>query len=139
MKITKRDKEYILEFLMQGNSLYDSLEILANICENLNLTYLNPRIKHFRYFQFTFFGFIVKVNGIIDRMIFRADFLKNNIPEFGEVYSTLKKLKNNMEMTYKSISEKEMVKGKNQIIELYNDYSKIFAGIIKICKKLILV
>ena len=82
MKVTKQNKRYLLNFLMQSNSLQDLLGILANICENLDLTYLNPRIKHFRYFQFTFFGLIVKVKGLLDMMVFRAEFLKNNIYEF---------------------------------------------------------
>jgi len=137
MKVTKRHKEYLLNFLMQSNSLHDLLGILANICENLDLTYLNPRIKHFRYFQFTFFGLIVKVKGLLDIMVFRAEFLKNNIYEFDEIFFKLKKLKKNMELTYKSISEKEMAKGKNNIIELNKEYSKTFEDILEICLKLI--
>ena len=122
---------------MQSNSLHDLLGILANICENLDLTYLNPRIKHFRYFQFTFFGLIVKVKGLLDMMVFRAEFLKNNIYEFDEIFFKLRKLKKNMELTYKSISEKEMAKGKNNIIELNKEYSKTFEDILEICLKLI--
>ena len=137
MKVTKQNKRYLLNFLMQSNSLHDLLGILANICENLDLTYLNPRIKHFRYFQFTFFGLIVKVKGLLDIMVFRAEFLKNNIYEFDEIFFKLKKLKKNMELTYKSISEKEMAKGKNNIIELNKEYSKIFEDILKICQRMI--
>jgi len=137
MKVTKRHKEYLLNFLMQSNSLHDLLGILANICENLDLTYLNPRIKHFRYFQFTFFGLIVKVKGLLDMMVFRAEFLKNNIYEFDEIFFKLRKLKKNMELTYKSISEKEMAKGKKNIIELNKEYSKIFEDILKICQRMI--
>lgn len=122
---------------MQSNSLHDLLGILANICENLDLTYLNQRIKHFRYFQFTFFGLIVKVKGLLDIMVFRAEFLKNNIYEFDEIFFKLRKLKKNMEIAYKSISEKEMAKGKNNIIELNKEYSKIFEDILEICLKLI--
>jgi hypothetical protein len=137
MNATKQNKRYLLNFLMQSNSLHDLLGILANICENLDLTYLNQRIKHFRYFQFTFFGLIVKVKGLLDIMVFRAEFLKNNIYEFDEIFFKLRKLKKNMEIAYKSISEKEMAKGKNNIIELNKEYSKIFEDILEICLKLI--
>ena len=70
-------------------------------------------------------------------MVFRAEFLKNNIYEFDEIFFKLRKLKKNMELTYKSISEKEMAKGKKNIIELNKEYSKIFEDILKICQRMI--
>ena len=57
-------KEYLLNFILQCNSLKDLLDILQNICNNLDLDYLNPQIKHFRYFQFTFFGLMAKAAGL---------------------------------------------------------------------------
>ena len=137
MRATKHDKEYVLNFLMQSNSLHDLLEILANICENLNLDYLNPQIKHFRYFQFTFFGLMVKAKGLLEMMTFKAEFLKNNVKEFNEIYSRLIKLEKNMSLAYSLINKNKMLEGKNKIVELNREYSETFEDILKLCPRMI--
>lgn len=137
MKKPNQNKEYLLDFLMKSNSLNDLLVILSNICEKLDLTYLNPRIKHFRYFQFTFFGLMVKVKGLLTMMVFKSEFLKNNIEEFDEIYSNLIRLKNNIEIAYDLVYKNKMLDGKNKIIELNNEYSELFENINRILKKMI--
>ena len=122
---------------MKSNSLHDLLGILSSICENLDLDYLDPRIKHFRYFQFTFFGLMVKAKGLLDMMVFRAEFLKNNFDEFNEVYLKLMRLKKNMNLGYNLINKNKMVEGKNKIIELRKEYSEIFDEIIRISNAVI--
>ena len=134
MKKSNQNKDYVLDFLMKSNSLNDLLEILANICENLNLSYLNPRIKHFKYFQFTFFGLMVKAKSLLEMMTFRAEFLRNNLDEFNEIYSRLNKLKRNMELTYDLVNKNKMLEGKNKIIELNKEYSEVFGMIQKLVK-----
>jgi len=135
MKRQKYVDKYLLNFLMQSNSLHDLLEILANVCKNLNLDYLNPKIKHFKYFQFTFFGLMVKAKGLLEMMIFRVEFLKNNLNEFSETYSKLIKLKKNMELAYNLINKNKMNEGKNEIIKLNKEYSETFDDILKMCRK----
>ena len=137
MRATKQDKEYLLDFLMKSNSLHDLLGILASICENLNLGYLNPRIKHFRYFQFTFFGLMVKAKSLLDMVIFKAEFLKNSINEFNEIYSRLKDIERTMKRAYNLIYNKKMNEGKIKIIELNKEYSKTFKDILKISNNII--
>ena len=137
MKLSKQNKEYLLNFLMQSNSLHDLLGILANICENLDLAYLNPRIKHFKYFQFTFFGLMVKAKGLLEIMIFRAEFLKNNFDEFGEIYFKLINLKKNVGYAYDLVHKNKMLEGKKKIIESNKEYSEIFDNILKMCQKMI--
>ena len=134
MRVIKHNKEYILKFLMDGNSLHDLLGILANVSENLDLDYLNPRLKHFRYFQFTFFGLMVKAKGLLEMMVYREEFLKNNDSEFDETYRRLLKLKKTMERAYNLINENKMVEGKNKIIELNKEYSGTFDDILKMCQ-----
>jgi hypothetical protein len=137
MRVLKQNKEYLLDFLMKSNSLNDLLGILKSICENLDLNYLNPQTKHFRYFQFTFFGLMVKAKGLLEMMVFRAEFLKNNFHEFDETYSKLVKLKKNMELAYNLVNKKKMLEGKNKIIELNKEYLEIFDDIVKMCRKII--
>ena len=117
MRVTKKDKEYLLNFLMQSKSLHDLLGILANICENLDLAYLNPQIKHFRYFQFTFFGLMVKARSLLDMMTFKAETLKIKLNEFDETYSKLLRLRKNMDLAYDLVNKKKMREGKKKIIE----------------------
>jgi len=132
MRKSKQNKDYVLNFLMKSNSLHDLLEILANICENLDLSYLNPRIKHFRYFQFTFFGLMVKAKGLLEIMVFRTEFLRNKLDEYKEIYSRLNKLKISMELAYNLVNKNKMLEGKNKIIELNKEYSEIFNTIQKL-------
>ena len=137
MRALKQNKEYLMDFLMKSNSLNDLLGILSNICENLDLTYLNPRIKHFRYFQFTFFGLMVKARGLLEMMVFRAEFLKNNIEEFNEIYSKLIRLKKNIEIAYSLVNKNKMLEGKKKIIGSNEEYSELFENINKILKSMI--
>ena len=137
MKASGINRDYILDFLMKSSSLKDLLSILSNICENLSLDYLNPRIKHFRYFQFTFFGLLVKAKGLLEMMAFRAEFLKNNTDGFEKTYYRLVKLKKNMELAYTLVHESKMREGKNKIIEVNKEYSAIFGDIIGILKEMI--
>jgi len=134
MKKSNQNKDYVLDFLMKSNSLHDLLGILANICENLDLSYLNPRIKHFRYFQFTFFGLMVKAKSLLEMMAFRAEFLRNNFGEYDEIYSRLNMLRRNMVLAYTLVNKNKMLEGKNKIIELNNEYSEVFDMIQKLVK-----
>jgi len=135
MKLSKQNKQYLLDFLMKSNSLNDLFGILSNICENLDLSYLNPRIKHFKYFQFTFFGLMVKAKGLLEIMVFKAEFLKNNFSEFEKIYPNLIRLKKDIEITYNLINKNKMLEGKNKIIELNREYSLIFEEITRISFK----
>ncbi|MEM3374460.1 MAG: hypothetical protein QXE31_04530 [Candidatus Woesearchaeota archaeon] len=123
------EREYLLDFLMKSNSLKELLEILSNICKNLDLSYLNPKLKHFRYFQFTFFGLMAKSKTLIELMIYRADFLKNKIDEFNEIYFELIKLKDEIENAFALIKKNKMIEGKNKIVELNKKYSLLFENI----------
>ena len=127
-KKTKVD-EYLEIFLMQSYALNELLTILSGICQNLELSYLNPRIKHFKYFQFTFFGLMVKAKSLLDRMIFKMEFVKNNKSEYEELYKDLLKIKKNMETAYKLIYKNKMNDGKNKIIRVADEYEKIFETI----------
>jgi len=137
MRASGINKDYILDFLMKSSSLKDLLGILSNICENLNLDYLNPRIKHFRYFQFTFFGLLVKAKSLLEMMSFRAEFLKNNISGFEKMYYKLVKLKKSMGQAYSLVHESKMQEGKNKIIEVNKEYSAISEDIKEMLKKVI--
>ena len=134
MNSKKQYKRYLLDFLMNSSSLNDLLSILANICENLDLDYLNPRIKHFKYFQFTFFGLMIKVRGLLEMMMFRAEFLKNNINEFNEIHFKLMRLKKNIELAYNFINKNKMLEGKNKLIEINKEYSGVFETITRLSK-----
>jgi len=129
MRALKQNKKHLLDFLMKSNSLNDLLDILSNICENLNLDYLNPRIKHFRYFQFTFFGLVVKAKSLLEIMVYRAEFLKNQLNEFDGIYLKLTRLKKSIELTYNLVNKNKMLEGKAKIIELNKEYSELFREI----------
>jgi hypothetical protein len=122
-----------LDFLMKSNSLHDMLGILASICENLELKYLNPRLRHFKYFQFTFFGLMVKAKGLLDIMVLKAEFLKESLYEFEETYAKLILLRKNLGPAYNLISKRKMLEGRDKIIELNEEYSPIFKTLVKVC------
>ena len=129
-------KEYLLNFILQCNSLKDLLDILQNICNNLDLDYLNPQIKHFRYFQFTFFGLMAKAKNLLEMMIFKAEFINKNIIDISEDYQNLIILRGKLERAYSYVKTKKMKDGKNKIIELGEEYTPIFNKIIKLKKHL---
>ena len=58
---------------------------------------MNSRTRHFKDLQLTFFGLIVKANGIMDRMLWQAEFLQENNKELKETYEKLKKTKKRLD------------------------------------------
>lgn len=138
MKKGRQNKEYMANLLMQSNSLHDLLGILQSICETLTLTHLNPRIKHFRYFQFTFFGLMVKAKGLLEMIVFKAEFLKQSMPEFEMIYNKLITLQKKMQKAYSFIHSNKMIEGKTEIIECSKEYQNIFEEIQKTGLKLML-
>jgi hypothetical protein len=138
MKALKQNKGCLLDFLMQSNSLNDILGILSNICENLSLNYLNPRIKHFKYFQFTFFGLMIKIKVLLEMMLYKTEFLAKNVPEFEQIHANLSTFQTRMHKAYALIHTNKMVEGKKEIIERSKEYQKIFENINKTASKLIL-
>ena len=133
-----QNQSYMLDFLMKSCSLNDLLGILKNICENLDLDYLNPRIKHFRYFQFTFFGLMVKAKGLLEMMVFKTEFLKQTVLEFMQIHADLSKLQKKMQKAYTLIHTNKMIEGKNEIIECSKEYQNIFENINKTASRMII-
>lgn len=127
--------KYLLNFFMQCNSLKDLLEILGNICSILELKYLNKKTKHFQYFQFTFFGLIERVKTILGYVIFKGEVLKEKYFELNNIYLKLQQLQQEVFEIDEFIKNKEMKLAKNKIIEISQEYTKIFEEINKLIEK----
>ncbi|MBN1794258.1 MAG: hypothetical protein JW844_04780 [Candidatus Omnitrophica bacterium] len=122
---------------MHSNSLNDLLEILNNICGQLDLNYLNPRLRHFKYFQFTFFGLMLRARGLLEIMLFRLEPIENNFSEFKKIRVELLNLRKNVQIADNFIKEKKMREGRDKVIEVAEEYSKIFEDINKLLDKYI--
>jgi len=134
----RQNKEYLLHLLMQSSSLHDLLAILQSICERLTLTRLNPKKQHFRDFQFTFFGLMVKAKGLLEMMVFRTEFIAQTVPEFKQIHSNLSRLMKKMQRAYSLIHSDKMIEGKEKIIECSKEYQAIFDSICNIGSEMIL-
>ena len=126
--------KFTLEFFMTSRSLNDLLNILQNICENIGLENLNPRLKHFRYFQFTFFGLMLRINSLLEQMIFRLDVLKDN-EDFREIYPKILSFKGRIIECDSLVRGKKMKRAAEDISLAAAEYSKIFSDIEKILDK----
>ena len=126
--------KFTLEFFMTSRSLNDLLNILQNICENIGLENLNPRLKHFRYFQFTFFGLMLRINSLLEQMIFRLDVLKDN-EDFREIYPKILSFKGRIIECDSLVRGKKMKRAAEDISLAATEYSKIFSDIEKILDK----
>ena len=126
MKNPALDDDYILEFLMQSHSLNELLEILSSICQNLDLSYLNPDNRHYRYFSVTFFGLIAKAESLLEKMLFRSEMLRHKMPELNEIHRGLVEMNKKVAYANKLIVNRQIRKGKDTIMELAHEYSIIF-------------
>ena len=135
MRKQKYVDKYLLNFFMQCNSLKDLLEILGNVCSILELKYLNKRTKHFQYFQYTFFGLMERVKTVLQYMLFKAESLKETYPEVNEIYPNLLNLRRGVDEAGNLIKKKEMKRGQEKIIEVSQEYAKIFCKINKLIEK----
>jgi len=137
MRRSRHIDKGLLKFFMHSNSLNDLLEILNNICGQLDLNYLNPRLRHFKYFQFTFFGLMLRARGLLEIMLFRLEPIENNFSEFKKIRAELLNLRKNVQIADNFIKEKKMREGRNKIIEIAEKYSRIFEDINRLLDKYI--
>lgn len=135
MRKQKYVDKYLLNFFMQCNSLKDLLEILETICTIQDLKNLNKRIKHFEYLRFTFFGLMGRVKTLLGYMIFKGESLKEKYVELNDLYSKLQQLQQRVFEIDELIKNKEMRQVKDKIIEISQEYAKIFEEINKLIEK----
>jgi len=128
MKILKQDKQKLIEFLMKCSSLDDLLNILLNICENLDLNFKN-NFKKLKKFQFTYFGLIVKVKGLLRMIIFKIEFLRKIWNELDVFYLELLKLNELVDEIYELIKNEKLSQGMEKLIECSKKYNLLFTRI----------
>lgn len=126
MKNPALDDDYILEFLMQSHSVNELLDILSNICNNLDLSHLNPDNRHYRYFSVTFFGLVARADSLLEKMLFRSEILRHKMPELNEVHLSLIEVSKKIKHANMLISNRQMRKGRETIMEVAHEYSIIF-------------
>ena len=132
MKNPALDDDYILEFLMQSHSVNELLDILSSVCQNLDLSYLNPDNRHYRYFSVTFFGLIARADSLLEKMLFRSDALRHKMPELNEVHLSLIDVGKKIKHANNLIVNRQMRKGRETIIEVAHEYSIVFKKITEI-------
>ncbi|MBN1275264.1 hypothetical protein JXA12_03150 [Candidatus Woesearchaeota archaeon] len=69
---------------------------------------------------------MVKANSLLELMVFRAEFLKESMPEFENTHNKLITLQKRMQKAYSFIHSNNMIEGKAQIIECSKEYQNIF-------------
>jgi len=129
VKNSALDDDYILEFLMQSHSLNELLDILGNICQNLDLTYLNTDHRHYRHFSLTVFGLIARAESLLSKMLLRSEILRHHLPQFNEVHLSLLEVDKKIGQAHKLIVDRRMRKGKDMIMEVAHEYSTVFLKI----------
>jgi len=121
---------YTLKFFMETESLYDLLNILGNICSNLNLSFLRTKTKSFEHFRFTFFGLLLKVQSLITSLFFRIEPLEKVNPNFERIKKELTNFKINFDETNNLVKSKKMKEAQEKIILLSKEYEKLFKKIL---------
>jgi len=132
VKNSALDDDYILEFLMQSHSVNELLDILGSVCQNLDLSHLNPVNRHYRYFSITFFGLIARADSLLDKMLFRSDSLRHTMPELNEVHLNLIAASKKIKHANMLIVNRQMRRGRETIIEVAHEYSIVFNRITEI-------
>ncbi len=135
MRLRKKDRENLVDFLMKGSSLDDLLGILANICDNLDMESVNPRLSQFRHFQFTFFALLVKARGLLDSMLFRSESIRHG--DIDGLRPDLLRLKRSLTIAYRDVNKDRMPQAKERIISARDQYSMIYTQIRNISSRLI--
>jgi hypothetical protein len=137
MRPLKAFKPQILQFSLLASSLNELLLSLKIICENLDLEKVNCKTRHFREFRLTFFGLMVKANGILDRMLWQAEFLKENNQESAEIFLNLKKLKKSLNNALSLVERNNLRDAAMQILEAAKEYHEEFKQISSLAQVLL--
>lgn len=99
------------------------------------MRYLNPKLKYARHFNLSFFGVLARSRSLLEKMIFRAEVLRHSKPEVAVIYERLLKFDRKLMYAQKLVSENNLKKGREEIIEAAQEYSAIFKDITDIFLK----
>ena len=137
MKSLKAFKPQILQLLLLASSLNELLLSLKLICRNLDLEKVNNRARHFRELRFTFFGLTVKANGILDRMLLQAEFMRQGNKELAETRAGLEKLKKGLGNAFDLVQNGNLRDAARQILETAEEYEKEFKKVAPLAGQLL--
>lgn len=122
---------FVVNFLMTASSLDDILDILSNICKQLDINYLNSKNKQYKYFSFTFFGLISRTKTLLNLLLERIDAFKENSKEFSDIHTKLTKIEIALRNVEKLIKVNRIKEANQKIIETAEKYHKLFKKIKK--------
>jgi len=116
-----QEKDYLLSLLVHNRSLYDLLDMLAEICKNVDFR-VSQKTKSFKGLRLTLFGLLVKLNGTISFILLRTEFLKNQYPKLGELHSKFYRLKNELAQAQALLADNRVQQAKEKIMSAADYY-----------------
>lgn len=115
---------------MEADSLHNLLNILGNICSNLDLNFLRTKTKSFEHFRFTFFGLLLKVQSLINSILFRLEPLEEKNPKISWIKNELLNVNIYFNEANNLVKSKKMKEAQEKIIFVSNEYEKLFKKIL---------
>jgi len=122
----KKYDPQLLKVLLMANSLNEILQMLKLICKNLNLNKVNSRTRHFKDLQFTFFGLIVKANGLMDRLAWQVSGLEMSTKKFSNISPELKEINKTLKYAHTKIEKNNVSESATQLIIAAEKFEKTF-------------
>ena len=121
---------YTLKLFMEADSLHNLLNILGNICSNLDLNFLRTKTKSFEHFRFTFFGLLLKVQSLINSILFRLEPLEEKNSKISWIKNELLEINIYFNEANRMVKLKKMKEAQDKILFISNEYEKLFKKIL---------
>ncbi len=128
-------RQEILEILLHSSSLAELLEIIHNICQNMDISHLNTKTKTFRNFRFIFFGLVSRANTLIDLLLYKCGNLRDSDKSIAGLYPSLKSAKARISEVHASINRNRLSDAASQLIGISRDYVSIHEKLRSISEK----
>lgn len=123
-----QEKDYLLSLLVHNRSLYDLLDMLAEICKNADFR-VSQKTKSFKGLRLTLFGLLVKLNGTISLILLRTEFLKSTYPKLGELHSKFHHLKTELAQAQALLTDNRVQQAKEKIISAAEYYLPFYDAV----------
>jgi hypothetical protein len=125
MKLSLVMKRQAVEVAWRVNGLYELLSALKLVCENLDLSKVNQRTRHFKDLRFTFLGLLVRASGILQRLILRAEALESVSSRFLSLSKELKSFQYILGDACKHAQNNNIARASVEVIEAAEQFNKV--------------
>ena len=121
----KYNKEMIVNLLTSLVSLDTVIDVLNNVCENVNVNNRNAKSKNFKNLKFNFYILLMRLKSLLEITLFRVEPLKDD-EEFWQLRDKLKSISIYAEKASKLLQLGQLENTTQKLTMINNEYKETY-------------